>query len=168
MKSKAVKIAFLIILVFGMILRIYYVFRLPLLSDEKEFLQMARNVSFNFNSSLSWLAKDSLLGENVMLSVYGIKSGVLLIGESPLGIRLFSSLFPAILSLMLIYFFVKEFWGQRIALFSLGFMTFNQYYLTHSAIATQHFVRQLVILIVLLLFFRILKKLKKMISIFWE
>ncbi len=154
---KNIKILLFIILILGLILRIYFAFTLPMISDEREVLEIAKNVSFDFRTPLAWLAKDASLGEHVMISVYGIKLGVFLFGENNFGIRLFSSLLFSIFSLVLLYCLVIKTLDEKAALISLCLLSFNQYHIVHSAIATQHIVRQLVVIIALLIFNKILK-----------
>jgi len=147
----------IIILVTGTVLRSYYVFNLPMPSDEKELVQIAENVSFNSSVPLKWLAKDFFLAKNNMLSAYGIKLGMALFGKNNFGIRFFPAFLVSLISLILLYFFVKQILGQDIAIISLFLLAFNKYHFAHSAIATQHVLRQLFAILALSFFFKILK-----------
>jgi 4-amino-4-deoxy-L-arabinose transferase-like glycosyltransferase len=154
------KISFFSLLLIGVLIlgawfRIYHTINLPLLCDEKEFIQLAKNVSLTSPKPLAWLAKDSILGEHNMPSIYAIKLGMFIFGENLFGFRIFSALIFSILSLVLIYLYTVKSLGRGVAFFALFLISFEQYHLFHSAISTPHALRQFIILLTLIIFNKI-------------
>ena len=123
----------LFLIFFG--LRLFFVFNAPLRQDEKEFIEVAKSLSFKGN--FCNLPLEHPLVNHPLLSVYAIKLGMSLFGDSLFGYRSFS-LFAAFLTLVLIYLFLKKTVSNQEAIAGLILLGFNQFHIGSMSLAVDH------------------------------
>ncbi|MCF7800372.1 glycosyltransferase family 39 protein [Candidatus Babeliales bacterium] len=126
------KIALVIFFLLLIALRLVYVFTVPLRGDEKEFIAVAEEIKFGANSYIP--LKHSLI-KHPLLSVYAIKVGMIFFGRNYFGFRFFSFL-AGILTLIIIFQFIKKEKGERVAVWGLILLGFNQYHIGRSGFST--------------------------------
>lgn len=127
------RICFFGILITGMILRFAFIWVAPWVQDERENIFIAKNISFS-RENLNLPIEDELY-HHPMLSVYGIKLGMEIFGENKFGVR-FPNFIAGILTLLIVYFLMKNNFTIKEALLSMLFISLNPFHIGHSSLAS--------------------------------
>jgi len=123
----------IIIFLVSSVARIFYAINAPLIGDEKEFLAVANSISFDA-ANLN-LPVEHPLVHHPLLSVYALKAGVSMFGQTKLGIRFFS-LLSGLLTLLLLYGFTRKTLGSAYAIVSVVLLGLNKFHIGISGLGT--------------------------------
>lgn len=114
------------------VLRVAFLLNAPLRQDEKEFIEVAKIISFN-SKNLNLMLEHPLVN-HPLLAVYAIKAGVSIFGDNFIGYRFFSFL-AGCFTLILLFFFIKRHKSNNLAAIAIVLLGLNEFHLGHSGLA---------------------------------
>lgn len=153
----------LFILIIGFSLRLIAAHDTPITPDEITKIQIAKSISFD-PARLNLPIGSSQI-HHPLLTVYLVKIGFILFGESDLGGRILF-IFLGTISLLIIYLLIREDTKKREAVLAMTLMCFSQYHIGWSVLAMEDSLVPFFSLLALYVFLRGIKTGSKRFSLF--